>query len=155
MRPGHRTVLAVLTVLAFGALAGMAHAGTGTFGGAVTPTDCGPMHDVTVASGDTTIDAVAAEYVPANDIPPDPYDPSGTLVVHGDTATSPESVHYANAALTPGTWHVQVCPFPGGLATTPYDYTGSWTTSNIPAPTTVPGSGQGGTGSGSIVSRVA
>src|ERR1051325_9483673 len=95
MRKGLRTVLVVVAVLACGVFAGVARAGVGTFSGAITPTDCGPMHDVTVAQGDTTIDAVAAEYVSANDITLDLYSPSGALLVHGDTLTSPESVHYA------------------------------------------------------------
>jgi hypothetical protein len=47
------------------------------------------MHDVQVVAGDTTIDAVAAEYVSANDITLDLYAPSGQLLKHGDTATSP------------------------------------------------------------------
>src|SRR3954447_19882812 len=114
MRIGVRTLLALTALVAYGALTGVAHAGAGTFTGAITPTACGPMHDVTVAPGDTTIDGVAAEYVSANDITLDLYDPSGTLVVPGDTATSPESVHYAKPSLTPGTWHLQVCPFSGG-----------------------------------------
>ena len=33
---------------------------SGTFSGAITPTSCGPMQDVSVVQGDTTIDAVAA-----------------------------------------------------------------------------------------------
>jgi len=40
--------------------------GTGTFSGTITPTSCGPMHDIGVVAGDTTIDVVAAEYVSAN-----------------------------------------------------------------------------------------
>ena len=99
--------------------------GTGTFSGAITPTSCGPMHDISVVQGDTTIDAVAAEDVSANDITLDLYSPSGALLVHGDTLTSPESVHYARADLSPGTYRLQVCPFQGGVVTSPYDYAGS------------------------------
>ena len=78
------------------------------------------MHDVTVAPGDTTIDAVAAEYVSANDITLDLYDPSGTLLVHGDTRDEPGVRRTTRTpTLTPGTWHLQVCPFPGGVVTTP------------------------------------
>jgi hypothetical protein len=155
MRTGLRTVLALLTVVAFGALTGVARAGTGTFSGTITPTDCGPMHDVTVVAGDTTVDAVAAEYVSANDITLDLYDPSAKLVYHGDSATSPETVHYASSTLTPGTWHLQVCPFAGGVVTSPYDYTGSWETTNVPVPTVVPGSGSAGNGGSSTIKRVA
>src|SRR5439155_21984645 len=78
--------VALLTLFAGGAGA----TGTGTFSGAITPTTCGPMHDVPVVQGDTTIDAVAAEDVSANDIMLDLYGPSGALLVHGDTLTSPE-----------------------------------------------------------------
>jgi hypothetical protein len=119
-----------------------AAAGTDTFSGTITPTDCGPMHAVPVVAGDTTIDAVAAEYVSANDITLDLYDPSGHLLVHGDTATSPESVHYADANLPAGTYHLQVCPFQGGVVSAPYDYTGSYAVTNGPA-AGVPGSGTG------------
>jgi hypothetical protein len=120
-------------------------AGSGTFSGTITPTQCGPMHDVAVTAGDTTIDAVAAEYVSANDITLDLYDPSGQVLVHGDTATSPESVHYASTNLAPGTYHLQVCPFQGGVVTAPYDYTGSYDVSNAPVVgATAPGSTPGG-----------
>jgi len=145
----------LLVILGCGVFVGAARAGTGTFTGAITPTACGPMHDVVVAPGDTTIDAVAAEYVSANDITLDLYDPSGTLVQHDDSATSPESAHLASATLTAGTWHVQVCPFAGGVVTSPYDYTGSLSTSALPVPTTTPGSDPAGTGTSSTVNRVA
>jgi len=117
--------------------------GTGTFSGAITPSACGPMNDVPVVQGDTTIDAVAAEYVSANDIVLNLYSPSGTVLVNGDTLTSPESIHYASANLAPGTYHLQVCPFQGGVVTAPYDYTGAWAVSNGP-PVGTPGSDAGG-----------
>src|SRR5436190_9756672 len=117
--------------------------GSGTFSGAITPTSCGPMYDVAVAQGDTTIDAVAAEYVSANDITLDLYSPTGRLLVHGDTLTSPESVHYASDNLPAGTYHLQVCPFQGGVVTMPYDYTGGYSVTNGP-PASVPGSDVGG-----------
>jgi hypothetical protein len=113
--------------------------GTGTFSGSITPTSCGPMHDVPVVAGDTTIDAVAAEYVSANDITLDLYSPSGQLLEHGDTLTSPESIHYATDNMPAGTYHLQVCPFSGGVVTAPYDYTGSYSVSNGP-PEDIPGS---------------
>ena len=93
--------------------------------------------------GDTTIDAVAAEYVSANDITLDLYSPTGRLLVHGDTLTSPESVHYATDNLPAGTYHLQVCPFQGGVVTTPYDYTGAYSVTNGPA-VGIPGSDVGG-----------
>ena len=130
-------VAAVLTLFVGAAGA----TGTGTFSGAITPTTCGPMHDVPVVQGDTTIDAVAAEYVSANDITVDLYGPSGALLVHGDTLTSPESVHYARADLAPGTYHLRVCPF-GGTYVQPYDYSGSWAVTNGP-PVGIPSSDAG------------
>src|SRR5438067_13413370 len=97
---------AFATMALLGGAAGAA--GNGTFSGTITPTACGPMHDVPVVQGDTTIDAIAAEYVSANDIMLNLYDPSGHLLVHGDTLTSPETVHYAATNLAPGTYHLQV-----------------------------------------------
>jgi hypothetical protein len=115
---------------------------SGTFSGAITPTSCGPMQDVSVVQGDTTIDAVAAEYVSANDIKLELYSPTGRLLVDGDTLTSPESVHYAPENLPTGNYHLQVCPFPGGVVTTPYDYTGAYSVTNGP-PVDIPGSDLG------------
>ena len=114
-------------------------AGQGSFSGTVTPTSCGPMQDVQVVQGDTAIDAVAAEYVSANDITLDLYSPTGQLLKHGDTLTSPESVHYSVDNMQPGTYHLQVCPFQGGLVSQPYDYAGSYAVTNGPvvAPTPV------------------
>ncbi|MGB2952293.1 MAG: hypothetical protein WBB74_02735 [Gaiellaceae bacterium] len=140
------TIFALIAAASFAVLVlggAASAAGTGTFSGAITPTTCGPMHDVPVVQGDTTIDAVAAEYVSANDITLDLYDPSGHLLVHGDTLTSPESVHYSSANLAAGTYHLQVCPFTGGVIAQPYDYTGAYSVSNGPV-VGVPGSGPGG-----------
>ncbi len=99
---------------------GSAAADSGTFSGSITPTDCGPLHPITVAAGDTTIVAAAAATVSANDITLELYDPSGALKVHGDTATSPETVRYQSPDLQDGTWNVQVCPFSGGVIAAPY-----------------------------------
>jgi hypothetical protein len=135
-------------LVAFLAVTGNASADSGTFSGSITPTDCGPLHPVTVAPGDTTIAAMAAETVSANDITLELYDPSGTLKVHGDTATSPETVKYQSPDLQAGTWNVQVCPFAGGVVAAPYSYTGTFSTSNVPVTQveTTPGSGTGGAG---------
>src|SRR5436190_10415592 len=141
-----RTVLPAIVAIAvvFLAVGGAAGAaGQGTFSGAITPTSCGAMHDVAVVAGDTTIDAVAAAYVPANDITLDLYSPGGQVLQHGDTATSPESIHYASSNLAPGTYHLQVCPFQGGVVSAPYDYTGSYSVSSAPV-VGVPGSSTGG-----------
>ena len=74
LRPGLAIggILAVALLTLFAGAAGAT--GTGSFSGAITPTACGPMHDVPVVQGDTTIDAVAAEYVSANDITLDLYE---------------------------------------------------------------------------------
>jgi type 1 fimbria pilin len=139
-RPGRTIVALAVAVFMITVFAGSASAvGTGTFSGTITPTTCGPMNDVPVVAGDTTIDAVAAEYVSANDITLDLYSPSGQLLEHGDTLTSPESIHHATDNMPAGTYHLQVCPFSGGVVTAPYDYTGSYTVSNGP-PEDIPGS---------------
>ena len=94
-----------------------------------------------------TIDAVAAMSVAANDITLDLYDPSGALKAHGDAATSPEEVLYQSDNLATGVWHVQVCPFSGGVIAAPYDYNGTFSTSNAPVQqVTPPGSGTGAPG---------
>jgi hypothetical protein len=146
MRP--RFLALALVLAASLAVIGTAAADSGTFSGTITPTDCGPLHPITVAPGDTTIVAMAAETISANDITLDLYDPSGNLKVHGDTATSPETVRYQSPDLPAGTWNVQVCPFAGGVVAAPYSYTGTYATSNVPVtqvdPT--PGSGAGGSG---------
>ena len=113
-------------------IAGSARADTGTYSGSITPTACGPMHPVNVAAGETTIDATAAATVSANDITLDLYSPGGQLLVHGDTLTSPESVHYAAENLPAGTYNLQVCPFLGGVLAEPYSYTGTFATSDAP-----------------------
>jgi len=134
--------LALALVLAAAlAVIGTAAADSGIFSGSITPTACGPLHPITVAPGDTTIVAMAAETVSANDITLDLYDPSGNLVVHGDTATSPETVRYQSPDLPAGTWNVQVCPFAGGVVAAPYSYTGTYATSNVPVTRPVSRSG--------------
>ena len=108
-RPGR--IIAAVAVAGFMITVFTGSAGavaSGTFSGTITPTNCGPMHDVSVVQGDTTIDAVAAEFVSANDITLDLYSPTGRLLVHGDTLTSPESVHYASDSLPAGTYQISV-----------------------------------------------
>ncbi len=124
--------------------AAAAQADTGTFSGSITPTACGPLHPISVAAGETTIDVAAAATVSANDITIELFDPAGNHVAHGDSLTSPESIHYASSDLPPGTWNAQVCPFSGGVIAQPYTYTGTFATSSG-SPVGVLGSGQGGT----------
>src|SRR6476661_48997 len=146
MRLRFLVLAGVLT--AFFAVIGTAAADSGTFSGSITPTDCGPLQAVTVAPGDTTIVGMAAMTVSANDITLSLYDPSGTLKVLGDTATSPETVRYQSPDLQAGTWNLQVCPFSGGVIAAPYSYTGTYATSNVPVTQveTTPGSGGGAPG---------
>ena len=126
---------------------GTASADSGTFSGSITPTACGPMHPITVVAGETTVTAAANMDVAANDITLELYDPTGALKAHGDTATSPESVVYQSENLATGVWHVQVCPFSGGVIAAPYSYNGTFSTSNAPvANVTPPGSGGGAPG---------
>src|SRR6476619_6550636 len=133
---------------AFRVAVGTAAADSGTFSGSITPTDCGPLQPINVAPCDTTIVGMAAMTVSANDITLSLYDPSGTLKVDGDTATSPETVRYQSPDLQAGTWNLQVCPFSGGVIAAPYSYTGTFATSNVPVTQveTTPGSGTGGAG---------
>jgi hypothetical protein len=131
---------------AFLVASGTAGADSGSFSGSITPTACGPLHPITVASGETTITAAAAATVAANDITLDLYDPGGALKSHGDTLTSPEEIVYQSPDLTPGVWNVQVCPFSGGVVAQPYTYTGTYATSDVPVVDGVPGSGGGGGG---------
>jgi hypothetical protein len=149
-----RTLVTCALVAAVALLAGSARADTGTFSGSITPTDCGPMHPVNVVTGETTIDAAAAATLSANDITLDLYSPAGQLLVHGDSATSPESVHYADAQLPAGTYNLQVCPFAGGVLAEPYTYTGTFTTSSAPV-AGVPGSTTGDTSGTPTPRRVA
>ena len=143
-------------VVAFLVAGGTAGADSGTFSGSITPTACGPLHPITVVAGETTIDAVANMDVAANDITLDLYDPSGALKAHGDTATSPEEVVYQSDNLATGVWHVQVCPFSGGVIASPYSYNGTFSTSSVPVQqVTPPGSTGGGSGGTPIPRYVA
>ena len=142
-----RLVAFCCVAVAFLVAGGTASADSGTFSGSITPTTCGPMHPITVVVGETTIDAVAAAQVSANDITLDLYDPAGALKAHGDSATSPEEVVYQSDNLATGVWHVQVCPFAGGVIAAPYSYNGTFSTSNAPVVNvTAPGSDPGAPG---------
>ena len=106
------TLLAFLGLAAACLLAiGTASADSGTFSGSITPTACGPMHPITVAPGETTIDAIAKMDVAANDMTLELFDPNGNHKAHGDSLTSPEEIVYQSENLEPGVWHTQVCPF--------------------------------------------
>ena len=114
------TVLALLGVVAACVLGvGAANADSGTFSGSITPTDCGPLHPVQVAAGDTTIVAAAAMTISANDIRLELYDPSGALKVDGDTATSPETVRSQSRAPSPSL-KTRISPFSRGVISAPH-----------------------------------
>jgi hypothetical protein len=146
-------LLAVILVAGLSLVGGSARADSGVFSGSITPTACGPLHPISVAAGETTIDVTAAATVAANDITLDLYGPTGVLLAHGDTLTSPESLHYASATLAPGTYNAQVCPFAGGVIAEPFTYTGTFATSAAPV-VGVPGSTPGDTGTTPTPKRV-
>ena len=94
---------------AFLVTAGAASADTGTFSGSITPTACGPLQPVQVAAGETTIDAVAAATVSANDITLDLYDPSGATrswpsVVATRSGSARSSARAVSSASCVATW---------------------------------------------------
>jgi hypothetical protein len=122
------------------AAVGSAGADSGTLSGSITPTACGPLHAITVAPGETTIDVVANMDVAANDITLELFDPDGNHKAHGDTATSPEEIVYQSDTLQAGVWHTQVCPFQGGVIAEPYTYRGTYATGNAPVVAGTPGS---------------
>ena len=127
----------LVAVCLFGAV-GSAGADSGTFSGSITPTACGPLHPITVAPGETTIDVVATADVAANDITLELFDPDGNHKAHGDTGTSPEEIVYQSDNLQSGVWHVQVCPFQGGVIAEPYTYDGVYSTSSAPVVASTP-----------------
>ncbi len=96
---------------------------------------CGPYHDFTVAAGTTTIDVTATATVPSNDIVLTLSHPQGTVVGSSDVGTSPEAIHHAPESLEPGTYSVQVCPYPTPSAppVAPYSYSGTFATSDAPS----------------------
>ncbi len=87
---------------------------TYNFSGAYVSPGCGQEFVFAVPSGTQEVDIAATSDVAANDITIDFYDPNHNLIMHQDTATSPEAIHYVpGGALQPGNYSVQVCPFTG------------------------------------------
>ncbi len=113
---------------------------TGSYQDDPAPKACGPFHAFSVPAGTTAIDVVATEAVIGNDIVLNLYFGTASLVASSDTATSPEAIHYAPAALAPGVYNVQVCPFatPTVPPTPPYNYAGTFTISDVATPSTFP-----------------
>ena len=82
------------------------------FTGAVTATDCGPMHTFEITDDATKqIIGVAALANTLNDVTVKLFDADGKLLVTGDAGTSPEVAQYAADSIPAGTYSAQVCPF--------------------------------------------
>jgi extracellular elastinolytic metalloproteinase len=105
------------------------------FQGAITATDCGPLHPYTVDANTKSITAVASAAIVTNDIVLKIIF-NGAVVASSDTATSPEAAVYAPPAGVPaGVYNVQVCPFPNPTApfVAPGNYVGTFTASELQA----------------------
>jgi hypothetical protein len=88
-----------------------------------------------VPAGSETVDIAATSNIAANDITVDLYDPQGTLIMHQDTLTSPEVIHYApGGTIEAGNYSVRVCPFTGNPQIVNGDYTGTVIVANEPLP---------------------
>ncbi len=108
------------------------------FQGKVTATECGPKHQFELKDANTRqIVATAAEAVTNNDIVVKIFNPSGTLLVTSDTATSPEVATYTADSMPAGIYAMQVCPFedPDVPFTGVGDYAAGVTTSDSGTPT--------------------
>ncbi len=82
------------------------------FTGAVTATECGPMHTFEIADDATKqIIGVAALANTLNDVTVKLFDADGALLVTGDAGTSPEVAQYGADSIPAGTYSAQVCPF--------------------------------------------
>jgi extracellular elastinolytic metalloproteinase len=100
---------------------------SGFFAGTTTPTGCGPDAPIPTPVGTQTIDVAASANVPADDIVLKLIK-NGTTIVSADTATSPESIHYAPSGGVPiGNYAARVCAFTTGQI---FDYTGFWVTND-------------------------
>jgi len=109
-----------------------------SFSGAITASDCGPLHPFTLADANThQIVVVAGEAVTTNDIVVKLFSPLNQLLASSDTATSPEALTYTSALIPAGTYNVQVCPFdsPTVPFSAPGDYAGTIVVSDQEAPT--------------------
>ncbi len=83
-----------------------------SFTGAVTATECGPMHTFEIGDDATKqIIGVAALANTLNDVTVKIFDPQDELLVTGDLGTSPEVAQYGADSIPAGTYSAQVCPF--------------------------------------------
>src|SRR4051794_3142640 len=110
-----------------------------TFSGAFGATTC-DSKSLPVPSGTQAIDVVVTALLPSNDIVISLIDPSGKQVANQDTGTSPEAIHYGSSTIPAGQWTVKTCPT-GSTNVPPYDYTGVFTTSDLPLPAGLPTAG--------------
>jgi hypothetical protein len=104
----------------------------GAYADAPEAQSCGPLHAFEVPAGTKSLTVAAQATVPTNDISLE-LSFNGTTVAASDTATSPEALQYAPASLTPGVYHVRVCPYaaPTLPAVGPYSYVGTFTTNDV------------------------
>jgi len=110
-----------------------------TFSGSFGATTC-DSQSLPVPAGTQTIDVVVTAVLPSNDIVISLIDPSGKQVATQDTGTSPEAIHYAASTIPAGQWTVKTCPT-GSTNVPPYNYTGVFTTSDLPLPAGLPTAG--------------
>ncbi len=117
---------------------------TAPFSGAITATDCGPVHEFEISDDATRqIAAAASTANAANDIVVKIFDADGDTIASADTGTSPEIATYAADSIPAGTYGAQVCPFddPTAPFVPPGDYVLNVVTSDTPGST---GGGGGG-----------
>jgi extracellular elastinolytic metalloproteinase len=86
----------------------------------------GEMHPFVVAPGATKIVVAVTAVVPVNDIQVYLYYENETNPRdHGDILFTPEAiVHIPPGGVQPGTWYVEVCPYPGDPAVLTTQYAG-------------------------------
>jgi CARDB len=143
-------VVAVLSLVAMPTLFVAAAGGTPTtsnFSGSYTAPDCGPDHhfDVPLNAGIKSIQVTASTVVAANDIVLHLFR-NGSEVASEDFVTSPETITYTPDGDAGGGYDVRVCPFTENQFTSPADYTGTFTASDVLLPAE-PASGEAKPGS--------
>src|SRR5258708_4698968 len=89
-----RNPLRALALFLLASAAASADNNVFSFSGQYTPPSCGPAFEFTIGPGTMTIDVVAGNDVPANDIVLK-LTHNGYVLKSADTATSPEEIHYA------------------------------------------------------------
>ncbi len=114
------------------------------FQGAITATECGPVHEFELTDDQTKqLAAGAALANTANDAVVKIFDPAGDLLVSGDLGTSPEFATYAADSIPAGVYSAQVCPFDD--PTVPFLPPGDYALNVISSDTAQPDGGGGNT----------